>query len=90
MFGKGFVEAEKATTKVCIVFDASAEVDGKSVNTESLPGLKLQTEVFDILLRFRKDLVALVGNISQMYHKVSLKPEDGPLHRFLWRDLGKN
>ena len=37
----------KATTKVCIVFDAFAEVDGNSVNTESLPGPKLQTEIFD-------------------------------------------
>ena len=64
------VRTDNAMTRVRIVFDASVEVNGKSVNTESLSGPKLQTEVFDILVRSRKEPVALVGDISQMYHQV--------------------
>ena len=31
--------------------------------------------------------MALAGDISQMYHRLVLREEDRPLHRFLWRDL---
>ena len=81
------VRPEKATTKVRIVFDGSAPFEGKSLNTEALTGPKLQSDVFDILVKFRKELVALVGDISQMYHQLVLRPEDRPLHRFLLRDM---
>ena len=81
------VQPEKATTKVRIVFDGSAPFEGKSLNTEALTGPKLQSDIFDILVKFRKELVALVGDISQMYHQLVLREEDRPLHRFLWRDM---
>ena len=81
------VRPEKATTKVRIVFDGSAPFEGKSLNTEALTGPKLQSDVFDILVKFRKELVALVGDIRQMYHRLVLRKEDRPLHRFLWRDM---
>ena len=77
---------ERASTKVRIVFDASAPYEGKSLNTGALPGPKLQSNVFDILVKFRKETVALVGDVSQMYHQLVLQ-EDRPLHRFLWRNL---
>ena len=35
------VKPEKATTKVRVVFDGPAQQDGKSLNSESLPGPKL-------------------------------------------------
>ena len=78
---------EKETTKVRIVFDGSATCEGKSLNTKALPGPKLQSDITDILIKFRKEPVALVGDISQMYHQLVLRPEDRPLHRFLWRNL---
>jgi len=81
------VRPDKATTKVRIVFDGSAPFEGKSLNTEALTGPKLQSDVFDILVKFRKETVALVGDISQMYHQLVLREEDRPFHRFLWRDM---
>ena len=39
-----------------VVFNAS----------EALPGPKLQADMFSILVRFRKELVALEGDVSQM------------------------
>ena len=81
------IRPDRATTKVRIVFDASAIYQGRSLNTETLTGPKLQSNIFDILVRFRKELVALVGDVSQMYHQLVLQPDDRPFHRFLWRDL---
>ena len=43
--------------------------------------------MFSILVRLRKELVALVGDVSQMYHQLVLPLEDRPLHRFLRRNL---
>ena len=84
------VRPEKATSKVRIVFDGSAPFEGKSLNTEALTGPKLQSDIFDILVKFRKEWVALVGDISQMYHQLVLLPEDRPMHRFLWRNMQIN
>ena len=81
------VRPDRETTKVRIVFDASAQLNEKSLNTEALPGPKLQSNIFDILVRFRKELEVLVSDVSQMYHQLVLKPEDRPFHRFLWRNL---
>ena len=84
------VRADRTRTKTRIVFDASAKFQGKSLNSEALPGPKLQADMFSILVRFRKELVALVGDVSQMYHQVVLPLEDRPLHRFLWRNLDQS
>ena len=60
------------------------------MNTEALTGPKLQSDVFDILVKFRKEWVALVGEISQLYHQLVLPPEDQSMHRFLWRNMEIN
>jgi len=84
------VRADRSTTKTRIVFDASATFQGKSLNSEALPGPKLQADMLSILVRFRKELVALVGDVSQMYHQLALTLEDQPLHRFLWRNMDQS
>ena len=84
------VRADRTTTKTKIVFDASAKFQGKSLNSEALPGPKLQADMFSILVRFRKELVALVGDVSQIYHQLALTLEDRPLHRFLWRNMDQS
>ena len=81
------MHADRSTTKTRIVFDASGKFQGKSLNSEALPGPKLQADMFSILVRFRKELVALVGDVSQMYYQLTLTLEDRPLHRFLWRNI---
>ena len=84
------VRADRTTTETRIVFDGSAKFQGKSLNSEALPGPKLQADMFSILVRFRKELVALVGDVSQMYHQLALTLEDRPLHRFLWRNMDQS
>ncbi|XP_068692778.1 uncharacterized protein [Montipora foliosa] len=81
------VRPDRETNKVRIVLDTLTKLNKKSLNTEALPGPKLQSNIFDILVRFRKELEGLVGDVSQMYHQMVLKPEDRPIHRFLWRNF---
>ena len=78
---------ERQTTKTRIVFDASAKHTGVSLNDEILPGPKLQNDLVDILLRFRRNPIALVADISQMYLRIQIAPPDRRYFRFLWRNL---
>ena len=84
------VRADRTTTKTRIVFDASAKFRGKSLNSEALPGPKLQADMFSIQVGFRKELVALVGDVSEMYHQLVLTLADTPLHIFLCRNLDRS
>ena len=61
------VKPSSTTTKTRIVFDASAKVEGVSLNDAIHTGPKLQGDLFEILVRFRKESVALVCDITQMY-----------------------
>ena len=79
------IRPERDTTKVRIVFDASAKQDGISLNDTMYQGPKLQNDLFDVLLRFRKHPVALVCDIEEMYLQINLKENDKLFHRFLWR-----
>lgn len=81
------VRTDRVTTKTRVVFDASAKSGGISLNDIIYQGPKLQRELFDVLLRFRRYRVALVCDIAEMYLRIQLCPEDRSCHRFLWRDL---
>ncbi|XP_053392388.1 uncharacterized protein LOC128555057 [Mercenaria mercenaria] len=78
------VRLEKETTKVRIVFDASAKYNGVCLNDFIQTGPKLQNELFDVLLRFRKYDIALVCDISEMYLRVGIHETNIIFHRFLW------
>ncbi len=61
---------DQVTTKTRIVFDASAEHNGRSLNSEILPGPKLQNDLFKILLHFRHYSIAIVCDIKEMYLQI--------------------
>ena len=81
---------DKSTTKTRIVFDASAKFNGMSFNDVVLQGPKLQNDLFTVLLRLRRDPVALMCEIKEMYLQIKLKQDDQPYHRFLWPSLETN
>ena len=75
------------TTKVRAVFDASAKTTSHaSLNDILAVGPTLHPTIDQILLRFRGYAVAVSSDISKMYRKVLLHPDDRPLHRFIWRE----
>ena len=79
------IKPDRATTKIRIVFDASAQVNGVSLNSLIHAGPKLQNDLCKILVRFRQKPVAVVCDIAEMYLQVGLKEDDRKYHRFLWR-----
>jgi len=81
------IREDKQTTKVRIVYDSAATHEGTSLNEKMFTGPKLQRDILDILLVFRRHEVALIGDIKEMFYQVQLNPEDRRFHRLLWRDL---
>ena len=72
------------------MFDASAKCEGTSLNDGIYQGPKLQRDLFDNLLRFRRFPVAVVCDIAEMYLRIGLSIDDKPYHRFLWRRINRN
>ena len=70
------VRLDKSTAKVGIVFDGAARYDGKLLNDVIQPGPKLQQDLVDILLKFRRYPVALVCDIAEMYLRIGVHPQD--------------
>ena len=63
---------DKSTTKVRIVFDGSSQFAGTSLNDTIYQGPKLQRELSDVLLRFRKYQVCVTCDIAEMYLRIGL------------------
>ena len=81
----GVVRQDKTTSKLRIVYDASARTSGPSLNDCLYAGPSFGQSIFDILLRFRFHRVALAGEAFLM---VSVKEDDRDCLRFLWiRDV---
>ena len=78
---------ESTTTKLRVVFDASAKSStGISLNDALLVGPTVHPPLIDVLLRFRTHRIALTTDVSKMYRAVELVPSDRDLHRFVWRN----
>ena len=72
-------------SKMRIVFDSKAEMDGVSFNDRMETGDKKQSNAPDNLTRFREREVAYVSDVEAMFSRIRLTPEDARLHRFLYQ-----
>ena len=80
------VKSSSTTTKLRIVFDASAaSSNGISLNQTLHVGPTLQPTLTRTLIKFREYPIALTADISKMYREVGLAVGDRNLHRFVWR-----
>ncbi|XP_048579343.1 uncharacterized protein LOC125560937 [Nematostella vectensis] len=76
------------STPVRIVFNSSQVCHGASLNSYLAKGPDgYMNSLLGILLRWREEQVALVGDIKKMFNSVLLRPLEQHCHRFLWRDL---
>ena len=74
------------TTKLRVVFDGSAKTSsGVSLNDAQLVGPTVQSDLFSILLRFRKHKFVLSADVEKMYRQVLIRSEDRRYQRILWR-----
>ncbi|XP_058449050.1 uncharacterized protein LOC131429011 [Malaya genurostris] len=71
--------------KVRIIWDAAAKVDGISLNSMLLKGPDQLVSLPAILSRFRQFKVAVSADIQEMFHQISIRPDDRHSQRFLWR-----
>ena len=61
------VHRDKDTTKVRVVYDASARSNGPSLNDCLHAGPKFDQSVFDLLLKFRIHRVELTADIEKAF-----------------------
>lgn len=84
------VHPEKSTTKVRIVYDASAKTrqSNKSLNECLYRGPVLLKDLVGLLLRFRLKKIALVADIEKAFLQLGLQPQERDVTRFIWlKDL---
>ena len=78
---------EKKSTPVRIVFNSSSVFQGHQLNDYWMKGPDLLNNLFGVSLRFREREVALIGDISKMYHRILILEQDQHVHRFFLRNL---
>ena len=84
------IKHDRATTKIRVVYDASAKSSGPSLNQCLHVGPKFNQRILDILLRFRTYDTALVADIEKAFLMVSMNKKDRDVLRFLWvKDIVK-
>ena len=70
--------------KVRVVFDAAAQHRGSSLNDYLLSGPDLNSNLTEVLIRFRQHPVAITADIKAMFHQVAVPEQDRDALRFLW------
>lgn len=82
----GVINENSTTTKLRVVFDASAKTtNGKSLNDVLLKGPKLQKDIFETLIKFRSYPVAFSSDIAKMYRQILMAEEDRQYQLVFWR-----
>ena len=80
------VRQDKTTTKLRIVYDASAKQKGPSLNECLHKGPSFNQLILDLLLRFRSYNVALTADVEKAFLMIAVAEHDRDVLRFLWVD----
>lgn len=73
--------------KFRVVFDASCQTsNGKSFNDVQLIGQKLQHDLGDQIMRFRRHETGVTADIEKMFRQVRVDPTQWDLQRIFWRE----
>ncbi|XP_027897195.1 uncharacterized protein LOC114159423 [Xiphophorus couchianus] len=74
----------KKPGNIRVVFDSSAQHQGVSLNDVLLKGPDLNNLLLGVLMRFRKEAIAITADIKQMFHSFLVREEDRNFLRFFW------
>ena len=78
------IRYDKQTTKLRVVYDASAKTVGFSLNESLHAGPKFNQHIFEILLRFRVNKYAFIADIEKAFLMIAVVKRDRDVLRFLW------
>ena len=67
MFG---IHHPRKPESIRVVFDPSARYSGLSLNDTLMKGPDLSNSLHGILMRFRRERVAVIGDVEQMFHNL--------------------
>ena len=70
--------------KIRVIFDCSAEFEGRSINKELLPGPDLTNQIVSILIRYREEKVAVMADVVSMYYQIQVPENQQTYLKFLW------
>ena len=83
----GVTKESSTTTKLRIVYDASAKTStGVSLNDTLLPGPSMYPLLTTTVTQFRTHKIGMCSDTSKMFREIGLQPEEYDFHRFLHRD----
>ena len=86
MFLSGILKESSTTTRLRIVFDASAKsTTGNSLNDIMIQGPNFYPLLITVLLRFRQHNIGMSSDISKMFREVGLHSKEQDLHCYLMR-----
>lgn len=70
-----------------IVHDASCKTsNGQSLNDIVMTGPKLQFDLIDQIMRFRRHQIAFMADIKKMFKQIRVDPSQWDLMRIFWRE----
>ncbi|XP_067373332.1 uncharacterized protein [Channa argus] len=70
--------------QIRVVYDSSATHEGISLNSVLLSGPDLNNTLLGVLIRFRKEPVAVTADIQQMFYCFTVREDHRDFLRFLW------
>lgn len=81
------IKEDSSTTKVRVVFDASAKTtSGISLNDMQLVGPVVQSDLFSIMVRFRMFTYVMTADLEKMYRQIVIDQSQTNLLKIVWRD----
>lgn len=73
--------------KFRVVFDASCKTNkGISLNDAQLVGEKLQRDLHEQIMRFRRHRIGIQTDVKKMFRQVGIIPRQRNLQRIFWRE----
>lgn len=79
------IKEDRATTKIRIVFDASASrTAGRSLNDNLEIGPNLNPDIASLLMNFRQHKIAMAADVEKAFLQIAIHEEDRDALRFLW------
>ncbi len=80
------VNMDKSTTKLRVVFDASAKSSNRiSLNDELMIGPTIQDNLSTILIRWRTHRFVFTADVEKMYRQIKIQNDHQKYQKILWR-----